>query len=77
MIQTTDDASLGEVGNDSVVTKENHTEGLAMSHLDNKTGKPNDHPEVMKLFKVSVLNFVTLRSYLLLTFLFKFSSYGN
>ena len=76
MIQTTDDASLGEVGNYSVVMKENHTEDVALSHLDNNTGKPNNLPEVMNLFKVLVLKFVMLRTYLLLTFVFQFSSYG-
>ena len=77
MIQTTDDVSLGEVGNDSVVMKENHTEDAAMSHLDNNTGKSNKLSEATKLFKVLVLKFVMLRSYLLLTFVFQFSSYWD
>ena len=77
MIQTADDENSGEVGNDSVMTKENHTEDVAMSHVDNNTGKTNCLPEAMKLFKVVVLKLVMLQCYLLLTFVFQFFSYGD
>ena len=68
IIQTTDDASLGEFGDDSVVTKETHTEDIDIPHFDNNMGNLNNLPEVMNLFKVVVVEFIMMRSYLLLTF---------
>ena len=50
MIQTTDDARIGELGNDLVVTRENYTEDVAVSHFDN-IGIPNSLPEAINLFK--------------------------
>ena len=49
-MQITDDASLGELGDDLIMAKEN-IEDVAISHFDDSLGNLNCLPEPMKIFQ--------------------------
>ena len=53
-MQITDDASLGELGDDLIMLKGN-AEDVAISHFDDSSGNLNNLSETLKFFKVVVL----------------------
>ena len=53
-MQTTDHSSSGELGDDSVIMKENDIGDIAISHHDESMGNLNELPETRILFKAAI-----------------------